>query len=232
MSDIFVSYHRSDRDKAKTLAEALEKKGWSVWWDRKIPPGKTFSQVIKEALDSAKCIIVLWSQESVKSDWVQNEAAEGNRRKILVPALIEEVEIPFEFRRIQAANFVDWNPASPNAEYDEFVSSIEGIVGEPKIVKTKKDHEPKKEVKPEISQKARDIPTKSQPKKTAQEGYVKMPSDTNWTVIGALVGAAVYFTLNFVVENRLTLTGGVFLSTLGAILGRIFVKRRESKQMT
>ena len=39
MSDIFISYHSSDRARAKTLTEALEKKGWSVWWDRKIPPG-------------------------------------------------------------------------------------------------------------------------------------------------------------------------------------------------
>ena len=87
----------------------------------------------KGGIGHAKCIIVLWSSESVKSDWVQNEAAEGARRKILVPALIETVEIPFEFRRIQAAHLVNWDPTSSQDEFDEFISSIEKIIGFPKI---------------------------------------------------------------------------------------------------
>ncbi len=36
------------------IAEALEANGWAVWWDRRIPPGKIFAQVIKEALDAAE----------------------------------------------------------------------------------------------------------------------------------------------------------------------------------
>ena len=53
MSDIFISYTSSDREKAKILAEVLEEQGWSVWWDRKIPPGRSFDEVITEALDAA-----------------------------------------------------------------------------------------------------------------------------------------------------------------------------------
>jgi hypothetical protein len=36
MADIFISYARPDRARAKALAEALERNGWSVWWDRGI----------------------------------------------------------------------------------------------------------------------------------------------------------------------------------------------------
>lgn len=139
MSDIFISYSSADRERAKTIAEALEEKGWSVWWDRKIPAGKFFAKVIKEALDEAKCILVLWSKDSVKSDWVQIEAAEGARRKILVPAFIEDVEIPFEFSRIQAANLIDWTPSTPNDEFNEFINSIVELIGmpEPKKIEQK-----------------------------------------------------------------------------------------------
>jgi hypothetical protein len=48
-------------------------------------------------------------------------------RKILVPALIEDVDIPFEFRRVQAANLVDWNPVFPTPEFEEFLSSVRAL---------------------------------------------------------------------------------------------------------
>jgi hypothetical protein len=79
VSDIFISYSKSDRAKARVLAKALESEGWSVWWDPKIPPGKTFDEVIEQALDAARCVMVLWSKKSVSSDWVKTEAAAGKR---------------------------------------------------------------------------------------------------------------------------------------------------------
>lgn len=172
MSDIFISYDSSDRDRAKTLAEALESKGWSVWWDRNIPPGKTFDQVIEEALNETKCVIVLWSQESINSNWVKEEASEGLRRNILVPALIDTVNIPLGFKRLQAANLVDWNGTSQHTEFDEMVAAIEGIVGKSEIVEPEKISEPEREFEPKISQKIQDIPTESLPSKSEQKRKV------------------------------------------------------------
>ena len=91
MADIFLSYASSDRERARVLAEALGERGLKVWWDRTIPPGRVFDEVIQEALQTAKCIVVLWSAESVKSNWVKTEAGEGLAQGKLVPALIEAV---------------------------------------------------------------------------------------------------------------------------------------------
>jgi hypothetical protein len=46
MSDIFISYKREDQAIARKLADALEKEGWTVWWDPKLRAGDDFDEVI------------------------------------------------------------------------------------------------------------------------------------------------------------------------------------------
>jgi hypothetical protein len=108
----FSSYKSEDKAKAQTIAEALEQKGYSVWWDRKIPIGKLFDEYILEKLDEAKCVVVLWSNKSIKSNWVREEAREGNDRGILFPVLMENVRPPLGFRGMQAAKLIDWDGRS------------------------------------------------------------------------------------------------------------------------
>lgn len=131
MADIFISYSSEDRERVIPVVKALEAHGWSVWWDRIIPPGKTFSRVIEEALGAARCLIVLWTDTSIKSDWVSNEAAEGARRGILIPALLDEVEIPFEFKRIQAANLIDWRGQADHAGFQQLKKALTDLLGPP-----------------------------------------------------------------------------------------------------
>ena len=128
MSDIFISYTRVDREKAELLAKAFSRNGWSVWWDRQIPPGQSFDETIENALNAARCVVVLWSKESVSSRWVKTEAAEAAEREILVPALIESVKIPLEFKRIEAADLSDWRGDSSHGEFDQLLSTVAGIV--------------------------------------------------------------------------------------------------------
>ena len=124
MSDIFISYAHQDRSFASRLATVLAQRGWSVFWDRRIPVGKVFDQVIEQQLDATRCLIVLWSEHSIVSDWVKTEASEGARRGVLHPALISDVKIPLEFRRLQTARLVDWQPGSPHEEFDQFLSDL------------------------------------------------------------------------------------------------------------
>jgi len=83
--------------------------GWSVWWDADIVPGETWDDVIEDALAAATCVVVLWSQESVKRKWVKVEATEGERRGILVPVLMEDVRLPPASEDVlEDNNLVDW----------------------------------------------------------------------------------------------------------------------------
>ncbi len=125
---IFVSYAKENLSQASDLAAALESKGWLVWWDRQIPPGRTFDEVIEEALTQARCVIVLWSAHSVASRWVRAEASVAAERGILVPVLIEDVPIPLEFRRLQAANLIDWHADLDHPELAKVIDTVGRLV--------------------------------------------------------------------------------------------------------
>jgi WD40 repeat protein len=129
MADVFLSYANDDRDCAKMLAGAVEQHGWSVWWDRKIPLGTSWDRVIEEQVDAARCIVVLWSKESIASDWVKTEAREGKARGILVPVLIDGVKIPLEFRHMQAANLAAWRAGEPSGDFDILLARLTELLG-------------------------------------------------------------------------------------------------------
>ena len=131
MSDVFISYAREDRDKAELLARLFERQNWSVWWDKVIPPGKKYSDVIGAELSSARAVIVLWSSASVASDWVKDEAQEGVNRKILVPALIDKVSPPYGFRQVQTADLSDWDGSSSHPELTALVTGVSGLINKP-----------------------------------------------------------------------------------------------------
>jgi hypothetical protein len=131
MSDIFISYARGDRETAQALAAALERRGWSVWWDRNIPPGRTFDEVIESQLAEARCVIVLWSKASVASEWVKSEASDAKERHLLVPVLIEQVRAPLEFRRVQAADLTGWKGEPSHAGLSELISGLTVRLGAP-----------------------------------------------------------------------------------------------------
>ncbi|MHC4236062.1 MAG: toll/interleukin-1 receptor domain-containing protein, partial [Planctomycetota bacterium] len=140
MPDIFIGYAREDRPHAQRLAHALGAKGWSVWWDVRIPIGRTFDEVIEEAIKPAKCVIVLWSKLSVTKRWVRTEAEEGAARNILVPILIEEaVDIPFAFRLIQAADLTGWDGSETNESFQSLVGDIAALIGPPPRGETETD---------------------------------------------------------------------------------------------
>lgn len=131
MSDIFISYAREDREKARALAALFEAQGWSVWWDRNILAGKSFDREIEAALAAAKCVVVLWSNASVGSDWVKGEAGEGAARKALIPVRIDSAVVPLEFRRLQTADLSDWDNDPGHPELIAFLKAIAAQIQAP-----------------------------------------------------------------------------------------------------
>lgn len=131
MSDIFISYAREDRDKAEQLAHVFEQQKWDVWWDKVIPPGEKFGDVIAAQLAAAKAVIVLWSSVSVASDWVKDEAQEGGNRRILVPVLMDKVSPPYGFRQVQTADLSEWDGSLEDPELQRVLRSVGALISKP-----------------------------------------------------------------------------------------------------
>ncbi|HEX5605398.1 MAG TPA: toll/interleukin-1 receptor domain-containing protein [Candidatus Binatia bacterium] len=131
MADIFISYANEDRETAAQFAQLLESVGWHVWWDRRIPAGRTWRSILEDALREMRCLVVLWSKNSVQSPWVTEEAEEARRLgKTIVPVLIEGVEPPIGFRAIQAANLANWNGSTDDPAAQQFIADLKSILGD------------------------------------------------------------------------------------------------------
>src|SRR5882757_91502 len=97
MPEIFVSYARSTAAAARRVAEALRALGFQVWLDDQLPAHRNYSDIIQERLDGAGAVLVLWSDEAVRSQWVRSEANRGREQDKLVQAALERVDPPMPF---------------------------------------------------------------------------------------------------------------------------------------
>lgn len=126
MADVFISYKREERDIAEYLARALTTQGYSVWWDIDLLPGDRFASEIEAVIKRAKAVIVLWSERSRESEWVLEEASEANKRGILIPVAIDNVEPPFGFTRLHTFDLIDWDGDPGSVELTALLDAVQG----------------------------------------------------------------------------------------------------------
>ena len=89
MADIFISYSKTDGPTAQKVAERLAVAGFKVWRDDQLPAHRTYGEVIEERLNDAHAVVVLWSAEAAKSQWVRAEADAARNLGTLVQASLE-----------------------------------------------------------------------------------------------------------------------------------------------
>ncbi len=117
MADVFISYASEDRDRVRPLAEALQARRISVWWDRALVAGDDYANVIERELDAAKVVVVVWTEASVGSTFVRDEAGRAKDQGRLVPVQLDRgVKIPIGFGTIQAEDFTAWNGGAGAAQ--------------------------------------------------------------------------------------------------------------------
>jgi tetratricopeptide (TPR) repeat protein len=131
MADIFISYASDDRPFARRLADALEARGWSVWWDRLVDGGDTFERVIEEAIRGARVVIVVWSKTAVESGWVRDEAMLALEERKLVPLRIDTAGLPMRFRSIHTIDLASWTGETDAEPFERLVRTLGRYLGPP-----------------------------------------------------------------------------------------------------
>jgi len=131
MADVFISYSREDREWVERLATQLQSEGYTVWWDWDLLVGKRYRETIDNELKTCKATIVVWSQHSIQSDFVRDEAEEAQQRNVLVPVLKEAVRPPAGFRQIQTADLSSWIGGGDHVEFRRALRGIASLAGPP-----------------------------------------------------------------------------------------------------
>jgi TIR domain len=125
-TDVFISYKREDEVRVGRLAKALEKAGFSIWWDRGLPGGESWRANIGKALDEARCVVVVWTHGSVGTEgaFVRDEAGRAMARGLLVPVMMDPVGPPLGFGELQAIDLTRWR----GGVGDPFFKDLVGVI--------------------------------------------------------------------------------------------------------
>jgi len=105
---VFVSYAHADRARVEPLVNALAAQ-FNVWWDKEIELGETWRRTLTEKLDSARCVVVVWTTESVGRDFIWSELDRVKDRGIVVPVKLDQnARIPLEFDQMLHLDLASW----------------------------------------------------------------------------------------------------------------------------
>jgi hypothetical protein len=106
MADVFISYSKSHIELTRSLANELEAKDVTVWWDTDLIAGESFRGRIMQEIKACKAAIVIWTRDSVQSDYVLSEAERARMAGKLIQlrtADLDPSELPPPFDTMHAS---------------------------------------------------------------------------------------------------------------------------------
>lgn len=106
---VFISFKSFESETASLISDKLKATGYRVWFSEDLQCGNEWHGEIDKAITEAGAIVVLWSEESMKSVWVKHEASQAIAKNIYAPVRISPIVIESPYNRIQTADIIDWN---------------------------------------------------------------------------------------------------------------------------
>jgi TPR repeat protein len=125
---VFVSYAREDASWARIFADLFKAQGWKVFLDSEsMEPGTSIEAALRDAVQHSRTVVVLWTRQSIKSQWVWSEAMEARRRERLIPVLLDKIlveELPYGLQDLHALPLDEWDGRTTTPAIARLIDSI------------------------------------------------------------------------------------------------------------
>ena len=131
MADVFLSYARANEPQAVQVTDTLRSAGYRVWRDDELPAHRPYADVIEERLSGAKAVVVLWSVEAAKSQWVRAEADHARAAGTLIQASLDGSMPPMPFNQIQCADLKGWTGDAGAPGWRKLSASLDALASRP-----------------------------------------------------------------------------------------------------
>ena len=117
--DIFISYASQDTTLADAVVAALEGQGLKCWIaPRDVTPGEFYAGAIVNAIDSAKAVVLILSQNSAASPHVVREVERAaSKRHPIVSFRIDQAPLPTDLQYfLNTSQWLDASVGDPAAD--------------------------------------------------------------------------------------------------------------------
>ncbi len=128
MSQVFISYARTSEPQARRIDDALVAAGYAVWRDDQLPAHRAYTDVLDERLRAAEAVLVLWSRDGVRSQWVRAEADFARTQDKLVQANLDGSDPPLPFNQIHYARLAGWTGDRGDPEWLKVLASLDALL--------------------------------------------------------------------------------------------------------
>ncbi len=111
---VFISHSSRDQGLVISLANLLSKFGVEVsvaeWY---LAPGESIDTKVFREIDTSNCVVVLLTQEGVRSTWVQQEIGYALKIPKRIIPLVEKGTDIGDLGALQGKEYIEYNPYQP-----------------------------------------------------------------------------------------------------------------------
>lgn len=125
---VFISHSSRDQGIVISLANLLSKFGVEVfvaeWY---LAPGEQIDTRIFREIETSNCVVVLLTQEGIRSNWVQQEVGYAISKDRHIIPLVEKGAKKGDLAALQGKKYIEYDPYQPQKaliELSTYVNSL------------------------------------------------------------------------------------------------------------
>lgn len=127
----FLSYSSKDSGRVGNIHSFLVDQSIPLWWDADIEAGASWRDEIAKRLSSAKAVTTFWTEDSVSSKSVIEEASEAQKLKKLIHVRLDDAVLPYGFAETQYLDLRQWDGTAEHPQMRKLLQSIQDKIAPP-----------------------------------------------------------------------------------------------------